>query len=254
VATGRGPSFSPDGRFIAYTRDPRDGREACSVRILDVNSYQSRLLRNDAEDPFWSRDGTEVALVESGAREGFCAHVVNVQTGSATFTAEPVVRYVAPVLSPDGRYFAVRCFLSRPLTGHHVTDRKTGQTLDLGLQDLTHDRGSYAPHQIQAWSPDGQWMLWTMYAMEGDDEPHPESILQTEIWAVSLNGKTKREIGVGEDADFSADGTHVLWLRPQPGQGRPYTLDLMWSPVAGGEERNLFSRVEAFDAVDWKRQ
>ncbi|HET9532593.1 MAG TPA: S41 family peptidase, partial [Blastocatellia bacterium] len=102
------PSFSPDGRMIAFHRDARE------LRILELETKQERLLATghferpplNPDRPFaWSPDNRWIAFMSSGEKSFKNAHVVPVAGGEAR-----PISFVANVFnntiswSPDGKY------------------------------------------------------------------------------------------------------------------------------------------------------
>jgi Tol biopolymer transport system component len=244
VAMGADPSFSPDGKYLAFTYIPGGdvlvSDHAYKVCILNLSTNQIRTLRENAREPFWSSDGREIALIDTSPQDfNASTLIVDAQTGKIRFQTDKMVNPTTPLLSPNGRYLAVHPHMSRPLTGHIIIDRQTGKLLDYDF----YPKG-YAPGPLNAWSSDGKWLLWTVRI---PDPKNDGSWLQEEIWLISIDAKVKRKISVGTIGDFSPDGKHVLWLRPShKTKRRQSTYDLMWSPLQGLKKVRLVSQVNAF--------
>jgi WD40 repeat protein len=86
VGSNMGPSFSPDGRTLAFLAQMGfDTREAIGLRDVDSGAY--RTLVTDMRSlrlPRWSPDGRRLLVkgIDSTGRYGF--HVVDAQTGHST--------------------------------------------------------------------------------------------------------------------------------------------------------------------------
>ena len=110
----RGPTFSPDGRWVAYVSD-ESGRDEVYVRPYPGPGGQVIISTDGGEEMVWSRDGSELFY-----RNGDQLMVVAVSTGE-TFSAQaPAPLFNAPYafddagggagnpnydISPDGQQF-----------------------------------------------------------------------------------------------------------------------------------------------------
>jgi dipeptidyl aminopeptidase/acylaminoacyl peptidase len=107
-------TLSPDGRWIAYTRDGQIHRAAMNPGLATGGTGEpaGSLFRafGENEDPVWSPDGTRIAFVSDRGDHSFIG-VYDTRAPRVTYMAAGVDRDVAPVWSPDGRRIA---FLRRP--------------------------------------------------------------------------------------------------------------------------------------------
>jgi dipeptidyl aminopeptidase/acylaminoacyl peptidase len=109
------PSWSPDGRLIAYTRSAlgRNARFRPEVRVVGAAGGASRTLVADAQDAAWSPDGRRLAFSSTRDRHGLrcgsdeCWFAGELYTADAT--GHGLVRLtrtkgdeIAPEWSPDG--------------------------------------------------------------------------------------------------------------------------------------------------------
>ena len=99
------PTWSPDGRRIAFGSD-RDGNREIYVMNAD-GSGVTRLTDNDAIDsgPAWSPDGRRIAF--SSTRDGrFEVYVMNADGSGVTRLTDNDAFDWHPAWSPDGRHIA----------------------------------------------------------------------------------------------------------------------------------------------------
>jgi Tol biopolymer transport system component len=110
------PSFSPDGRFIAFASD-ESGRDEIYVQLYGISGGKRPISKNGGREPVWSRDGSEIFYRQNGA-----LMVVAVESGEELAFEQPQIlfedRFLSPFMnpsvgettydvSPDGRSFVM---------------------------------------------------------------------------------------------------------------------------------------------------
>lgn len=96
-----GPSFSPDGRWIAYVSD-ESGQYEVYVRPYPARAGRWQLSIDGGDEPTWSRDGKEL-FYRNGRR--WMAAAVNLKP---EFTAEqPKLLFEGPYANVGGRSYDV---------------------------------------------------------------------------------------------------------------------------------------------------
>ena len=168
VAAGRGPSVSPDGRWLAYAQD-------AAIRVRDLTTGEERVFEYifgelGGVTTSWSADSTAVAF-EVEAADSVHPGLLNTLSGQVTeleplegsspggYTAySPVFRHadglvavaccIAPVVSPDIPPIAPRLALHDPRTGREAVRR----VLPFALGPLDFDRSGV---HLLAIGPDG---------------------------------------------------------------------------------------------------
>lgn len=151
----RSPTWSPDGRYLAYRPFP-DGTSDLIIMIRDVENGETREVRPDLEqarDFRWYPEGhfLSFAGIDRAGRVGFFR--VNIDTGEAEyqsqFSADPsFTRFID--WGPDGR----QLFYENRGAGITVVDVRTGER-----KVLYDENTSYFP----GLSPDGEYMAFGAY-------------------------------------------------------------------------------------------
>ena len=161
------PSFSPDGKFLAYTTDERGNLDVVVQPLGGGEAIRIAATEADEAEPAWSPDGSKLAFVSAQDRGGRLGITLNVgplepylngkfgdiflapALGGAAFKLVEDGYY--PTWSPDGRRIA---FMSnREGQVNLWTVAASGGS----PVRLTRDEGiDYQP----AWSPDGRWIAY----------------------------------------------------------------------------------------------
>jgi dipeptidyl aminopeptidase/acylaminoacyl peptidase len=113
-ALAEDPSFSPDGKRIAYADgrgyayDPEAGPAQTSIYLVDTDgSHDKRLTHGDDMAPAWSPDGSRIAFLRTSAdRKSTGLWTVDLATGHETELETGAFERLPPLWSPDGRVAA----------------------------------------------------------------------------------------------------------------------------------------------------
>lgn len=208
------PSFSPDGKLIAYRSGEALTNGSIAVVGLDGGAPQTIVPQDPAGNviggPTWSPDGTKLAFsVYDGRATLYEVRVVDASTGAAVATlrspevieAEPGRTMYGDLTSPawsptDDRTLAV-------VHEHAVGFRDLATiTLDGVLTDITDEpQGAF---EFLDWSPDGTRIAFTAGTPEGD------SVVKT----IGASGGAQVQVTASEasykDLAWSPDGTKLL--------------------------------------------
>ncbi len=208
----RYPSFSPDGRRIAYASDRLGPQESW---ILDLATRKSEKLEIPGGDltsslPNWSRDGRRVAITRITADGRRSIWMVAVDGSEATELIPPTRDLGSNTFSPDG--------------GKLLVFSRSGEHLQLSYLDVA----TRQKHQLTSspsdkwglgWSPDGRWVI---YASTADGT--------MQLWRMPSGGGREEQLTFGHErmrhAFYSPDGK---WIYVQPSHRNIYRI-----PAEGG--------------------
>jgi len=160
---GRGMSWSPDGRVIAFCGI--DNAKRTGVFLITVESGDVRLLvplegAIANYDPTWSPDNKAIAYAHKNN-----VYVVNVEDGTPRKITtppeerDPNVYVTRPVFSPDGRSVA---YIAGQRTRGNQMERILMTTIDgQGTEEIFRKEGRETPINIFDFSPDGCHIVYT---------------------------------------------------------------------------------------------
>ena len=221
VGSNRDPSFSPDGKYIAY--QSLRGRSSLVLAIRSLETGQVRELRPDLSyfnQPSWSPNGRSIAVRarDKKGRDGL--YSIDVQTGAITLLVAGVeaAGTTRPIWSPDGKalyYRRARGIMSRELASG--VEREVFQ----GKAPLAQ------PHL----SPDGR-----QFAMIGGQA-------RGSLFVVPVEGGELREIlklakdGYFRSLEWTPDGQAVI--ASKVGAGGEAGVELWRIPIAGGSPQKI---------------
>ena len=226
---GTSPSWSPDGRHIAFESD-RDGN--WEIYVMDSDGSNPRRLTNHSDGdgaPSWSPDGRHIAF-ESRRDGNWEIYVMDSDGSNLRRLTDHSAWDESPSWSPDGRHIAFTSDRDgtndiyvvgsdgsnlRRLTDHSAWDESPSWSPDGRHIAFVSTRNIYVmdsdgsnPHRLTnhssydmspSWSPDGRHIAFTSYRDGNSSGP----IATAEIYVMSSDGTNPRRL-----TNHSADG-HV---------------------------------------------
>lgn len=178
------PTFSPDGKYLAWTSMARDGYEADQTRLFVQNTQtgEQRNLSSDweqnAEQLSWSADGNTIFFISDDQATDEI-YGVEVNTGTRTKYTKGVHNYLSVEETKDGKFIASKVSMSQPAE-LYLVDKATGEE-----KPLTHIndklRAQLTMGKVESrWVKtvdDKQMLVWVIYPPHFDPSKKYPAIL-----------------------------------------------------------------------------
>lgn len=252
-----GPSWSPDGRSLAYiTRVPSTGttlgRGANTITILDLASGRTRdvvprISELQIASPQWSPDSRSLAVRGRSLENRLGYFRIDARTGDAT----PILLLDSP--KNEGDYGVFSWFnAGNAFVYRHAPRGMVARDLSTGLERVVVDwkaNGLRGFHGL-AVSPDGASLAFAAMSVR-DGAPGRAVFVQTvdgrprELFRVAA-----REFVVVQA--WMPDGEHVLFTRYTQGQDAAVDPHHLWKvSVRDGDARDTTVRIPGFTQPYW---
>lgn len=160
IAKGRHPSFSPDGRRVAFASNTDGDWEIYIVNCEGKNLRQ--VTKNNASDiePNFSPDGEQLVYVSD--RDGNNElYIMDLAKSKEMRLTQSELNESSPLFSPDSKRIASECW-KQGEASVHILDLETGNEIEL----RSERKYSFDP----AFSPDGKKILFFGWNYDSPDE------------------------------------------------------------------------------------
>lgn len=257
------PSWSPDGKFLAFTGPHHKG-----IFLLEPGSGKNVLVITDSGSGYqfnWSPDGKKIGFKDfekqKNGRSLQTPSVFDIETGKVLRLTAPLEAVGVPSFSADGKIvFTIGDTLIvldpggkvifRDNLGLYVNQAPVSPDgtkvifndnedklwmIDLYSSEKTlltvGEEGYFGP----LWSPDGEWIAC--------------STISGKLAVIDQKQLTVRQLGPGTGASWSPDGRFIVYSRPdgEPGRDMRGRYICLVSPEGGGYKTLTGSSEGFFD-------
>ena len=214
------PSWSPDGRHIAFTANGRPAWGArggdLEIYMMEANGSNPRRLTHNLRqdtDPAWSPDGRHIAYTSTIDRNKE-VYVMDLDGGKPrklTNSGDVHIHNWEPAWSPDGKRIAFTSNRDGNLE-IYVMDADGGNQ-----QRLTNSGDIHIHNWEPAWSPGGKRIAFTSNR-DGNSK----------IYLMNADGGQQRNRTrdmSGEDPSWSPDGKRIAFVSERDGNKEIYTIN-----------------------------
>ena len=215
------PSWSPDGRHIAFTANGRPGDWGArggdlEIYVMDANGSNPRRLTNNLRqdtDPAWSPEGKHIAYTSTIDRnqEIYVMDTDRGQPRRLTNSGNVHIHNWTPSWSPDSERIAFTSNRDGNLE-IYVMDTDGGNQ-----RRLTNSGEVHIHNSKPSWSPDGRRIA---FASNRDGN--------SEIYVMNTNGGQQRNCTKdmhGDDPAWSPDGKRIVFVSERDGNKEIYTIN-----------------------------
>ena len=209
-APDEGPTFSPDGKRIAFMSQRAGGFE---IFVMNADGSDQKQLTHFTEQgrgaiaPAWSPDGKRIAF--STRIPPIAIYVINVDGTGATKVSDDGGGASNPAWSPDGGAIA-------------FNSRRSGKAqiyvMHADGSNVRRLTSNDAIDRLPAWSPDGKRI-----AFESDRDG------EGKIFVMEADGSNQHRVSSQPGADshpsWSPDGKQIVFHKTVLGHGQVYVMD-----------------------------
>jgi len=219
------PRWSPDGRWLAFLSSRGDEHESEQLWLLSRQGGEASKatdIRSGISDYAWSPDGTRLVLViedaDSVETESATAPAITPPTedsqGAGAGPRDTASSKTEPPIVIDRYYF------KEDYTGYVRRKRKHLYLFTLASHKLELLTAGNSDERLPAWSPDGQYLVFTSKRVG----PDPDRGNNWDLWVIqATSGAVARQLTTfpGPDASpdwesrpaWSPDGRTIAYLQ-----------------------------------------
>ena len=251
-ASDYAPSWSPDGKRIAFVSD-RDGHvnirgfPTSEIYVMDANGRNPQNLTNDPSDdtsPSWSPDGKRITFQsdrDNDRDHNIEIYMMDNDGSNLQRLTNNLTEDEDPSWSPDGKRIVFSARRDEHVRIHlDITSEIYVMDADGGNQQrLTENRNNdWSP----VWSPDGKRI-----AFEADRKG---DFVKFDIYVMDADGGNLQNLTNHRDWDgspsWSPDGERIVFWSRRDGNAEIYVMD-----ADGGNPQNLTNNPDSDSSPAW---
>jgi Tol biopolymer transport system component len=230
------PSFSPDGKYLAYVSERGFG----GLRIRSLDTGQERVLNQEisklglqsSDGPRWSPDGRQLTFYSSNDNSTHGLYLIELKTSDIThiYTVGPDEHLMDVAYGPDGKHYYSRGYRKKDYSQIVALDLNTGEEREL------YRFPKFAMRVRTVISPDGRQLAFL------NNDQNADRILRI---IPSAGGPAKEVCNVGkadpgapsQSLAWTADGRYILFSQYDRAD---FTIKELWRvPAEGGKPEKM---------------
>src|SRR5438045_4254507 len=276
ISAVSGPRISPDGSRVAYTvsevkmEKDKEWKTVMHVWVAPTGGGKTRqYTRGDksASAPEWSPDGSMLAFVTDGEKDGERQVWMMMADGGEAWAVTSHKGGVSGFrFSPDGKRLVLTA-TDQPNKDEEDRKKVKDDTMvidhdlkmaHLWVYDLNKKEekrlteGNYTASDPQ-WSPDGTRITYTTRPT-----PRADDGALSDVWVVTVASGEKKKIagepGAADNARWSPDGKWIAFTGTPDRDPGPSTSFLYLYPADGGTRKQLSPKLDRKSVVEGRRE